>query len=98
MSASDRLRTSERPFVLEDREQHRVADVAGPGDAVGAQHALADRAELLHRRLAAQIADVDAELDAADAAVEGARQHHVLDPAVEAAPAQMRAIIGAADL
>ena len=41
---------------------------------------------------------VDAELDAAEAAVEGAAQHHVLDPPVEAGAAQVRAVIGAADL
>src|SRR5688572_26197568 len=35
------------PLVLQYREQHRVADVAGPGDAVGAHHAFANRAQLL---------------------------------------------------
>src|SRR3954451_17269273 len=39
-----------RPLVLQNREQHGVADVAGPGDAVGAHHALSHRAQLLHRR------------------------------------------------
>ena len=36
-----------------------------------AQHAFAHRAELRHRRLAAPVARVDAELDAAEAAGEG---------------------------
>ncbi len=65
--------------------------MAGPGDAVGAHHAFADGAELGHRGLAARVAGIDAELDPADAAVEGALQHHVLDPAVEA---RCRAIDG----
>src|SRR6185369_4323104 len=72
--------------------------MAGPGDAVGAEHAFADGAKLLHRGLAAAVAAVDAELDAANPAVEGAFQHHVLDAAVEAGAAEMRAVVGAADL
>src|SRR6476469_2751272 len=88
---------SDRPLVFQDREEDGVADVARPGDAVGAQDALADRAELLHCRLRAPVTDVDAELDPADAAVESSLQHHVLDPAVEAGAAEVRAIISAAD-
>src|SRR5687767_10447591 len=86
------------PFVLEDGEQNGVADVAGPGDSVPAQHAFTDGAELLHRRLAAPVALVDAELDAANPAIKGPREHHVLDPAIEPGAAQVRTVKGAADL
>ena len=37
--------------------------MAGPGDAVGSEDAFAGRAELPHRRLAAQVAAVDAEFE-----------------------------------
>src|SRR6476661_8004466 len=72
--------------------------MAGPGDPIGAEDALADGAELLHCCLAAAVASVDAELDPAEAALEGADQHHVLDAAVKAAPAQVRAVVRAANL
>src|SRR5688572_2555269 len=72
--------------------------MAGPGDAVGAHHAFANRAQLLHRRLASLIALVDAELDPAHSAIEGALKHHVLDPPVEACAAQLRPVIGSANL
>ena len=72
--------------------------MACPGDPVGAQHAFADGAELFHRRLAAHVARVDAELDPTNGAAEGAFQHHVLDAPVEAGPAQVRAVVGTADL
>src|SRR4051794_24609090 len=69
----------------------------GPGDAVGAEHAFAHRAQFLHRRLAARVASIDAELDPANAAIEDPGKHHVLDSAVEARAAQMRTVISAAD-
>src|SRR5579884_3453919 len=72
--------------------------MAGPGDAVGAEHAFTHRAQLLHRSLAALIADVDAELDATNSAIEGAPQHHVLHPPIEARAAELRPIVSAADL
>src|ERR671912_2376335 len=72
--------------------------MAGPGDPIRAKNALAHGTKLLHRRLAARVADVDAKLDTADPAVEGSLQHHVLHAPIEAAAAQVRAIIGAADL
>src|SRR4029450_3594833 len=71
------------PFVLEDREEHGITDMASPGDAVGAHYAFTRRPKLSHCCLAALVALVDAELDPAEAAVEGAAQHHVLDPAIE---------------
>ena len=37
-----------RPLVLQYGEQHGVADVASPGDAVGAKDAFANGAELFH--------------------------------------------------
>src|SRR5688500_6620094 len=72
--------------------------MTGPGDAVGAHHALAHRAELGHRRLAALVALVDPAVDPSETAVEGAAQHHVLDPPVESGAAEFRAIVGATDL
>src|SRR5215207_5615454 len=72
--------------------------MAGPGDPVCAKNALAHGTKLLHRRLAAAVSNVDAKLDPTDPEVEGALQHHVLHAPVEAAAAQVRAIIGAADL
>src|SRR5437763_285992 len=89
---------SDRPLILQNREQHGVADVAVPGDAVGAEQAFAHGAELLHRRLRARVAAVDVELDAADARGEGAGEHHVLDAAVETGAAEFRSIISPADL
>src|SRR6185312_10138231 len=86
------------PLFLENGEQHGVADVAGPSDAVGADQAFADSAELLHRCLAAGVAAVDSELDPADATVESTAQHHVLDPPVEAGASEFGPIVGAADL
>src|SRR6478672_11762895 len=71
--------------------------MTGPGDAVGAEHAFAHGAKLFHRRLAAAVAKIDAELDAAHAASEGALQHHGLHPAVEAGATQLWAIVSAAD-
>src|SRR5262245_1713173 len=42
-SASPRLRAIHLfPFLFEDGEEDGVADVAGPGDAVGAHHAFAN--------------------------------------------------------
>src|SRR4249919_3663028 len=86
------------PLVLEDREEHGIADMASPGDAVGAHHALARRPKLGHRRLGPQVALVDAELAPAKAAIERAAQHHVLDPPVEAGSAELGPVIGPANL
>src|SRR3954466_14905869 len=89
---------SDGPLVLQDGKQNRVADVAGPGDPVGSEHAFAHGTELLHRCLAPLVAAGDAELDAADAAAERSLQHHVLHATVQTGAAQMRAIVCAADL
>src|SRR3546814_5622086 len=55
------------PLVREQRPQAGVANMPGPGDALGAQHAFLSGAEPGDRRLAARVAFVDAEFDAADA-------------------------------
>src|SRR3954451_14876047 len=86
------------PLVLENCEQHRVADMAGPGDAIGAEHAFAHGTELLHRRLGTLVAAVDPELDPAHAAVEGAAEHHIFNAAVETGATELRTVVGAADL
>src|SRR4029079_7451819 len=72
------------PLVPEDREEHGIADMASPGNAVGAHHPFASRPQLGHRRLAALVNLIDGELDRAKAAAEGAAQHNVFDPPVEA--------------
>ena len=43
------------------------------------------------------VAKIDAEFDAPDPAIEGALEHHVLDPPVEACAAEFRPVISAAD-
>src|SRR3546814_2669759 len=53
------------PLVREQRPQAGVANMPGPGDALGAQHAFLSGAEPGDRRLAARVAFVDAEFDAA---------------------------------
>src|SRR4051794_19021937 len=72
--------------------------MASPGDALGADHALAHRPELRHRRLRTGVSAVDAELDAAEAAADRAADHQILDPPVEARAAHPRHIISVADL
>src|SRR4030095_13548203 len=72
--------------------------MAGPGDPLGPDHAFADRAQLRHCGLTATIATVDPKLDAAEPAIDGAADHQILDPAIEAGAAQRRHIIGIADL
>ena len=52
--------------------------MAGPGDAVAAKHAFADRSKLSDRRLAAQVATVGPNLDAKRAAGEGVFEHQQL--------------------
>jgi hypothetical protein len=51
------------PFPIEDRKEHGIANMAGPGQAVSPQHALSHCAELCHRTLASVIACVNSELD-----------------------------------
>src|SRR4030095_9473976 len=72
--------------------------MAGPGDPVGAHHAFPHRAELGHGGLAALVALVDPELNPAEDASEGAAQHHILAPQVEAGAAERGPVIGAANL
>src|SRR4051794_24629877 len=76
------------PFAGKDRKEHGIAHMASPGDPVGPEHPFPHRPELRQRRLAAAVARVDAELDAAKAAPEGAAEHQVLHAPVEADAAQ----------
>src|SRR3546814_5389994 len=86
------------PLVREQRPQAGVANMPGPGDALGAQHAFLSGAEPGDRRLAARVAFVDAEFDAADADREGVPQHQPLHAPVEPGTAHVGVDVAAADL
>ncbi len=86
------------PLTREQRPEPGVAHIARPGDALGAQHALLGAAELGDRGLAALVAFVDAEFDAADADREGMVDHQLLEPPVQAGAARVGMDIGVADL
>ena len=72
--------------------------MTGPGDALLAEDAFADCAELFDGGDRTGVADVDPELDAVEAAGEGAVNQQLLDAAVEAGAACGGREIGAANL
>src|SRR5687768_2192609 len=72
--------------------------MARPGDPILADHPFTNAADLRHCRLRTNVARVDPELHTPETAAEGAAQHQVLDPAVEAGAAQPRHVISVADL
>src|ERR1700709_1415109 len=89
---------AEGPFTRQDREKNRVADVAGPGDPVFAEQALANRADLRQCRLAALVAGVDSKFDPAKPARDPTADHHVLDHSVQPRAAPGGKVIGHTDL
>src|SRR3546814_19742423 len=85
-----------RSLVREQRPQAGVANMPGPGDALGAQHDFLRGAEPGDSRLAARVAFVDAEFDAADADRQGVPQHKPLHAPVAPGTAHVRVVVTAA--
>jgi hypothetical protein len=65
---------------------------------VGAQHAFASGAELLHRRLAASVALSTRNSTRRYPHSKARVQHHVFSARLKPVPRRLRAVIGAADL
>ena len=72
--------------------------MAGPGDAVLAEHPFAHRAQLLDGADGTAVARVDSEFDAGEAGVEGPTDGQRFDATIESGPTRHRRHIGPADL